>query len=188
MEALSLYAKLMNEDPVYAMYAKLQSQQYYMQQPANAAQQVQSIYKYLKKSQNFLPYKWEDHGREGFEWTLCARKSLDVYKVLKGQFKNTVKHIFPFAGSATFFSSSAQKVETVQNKFCIQEAFSNLYSGTQNAIVYRCIGLNHSPNCINHSKTIWMVFSYTPDKKMGVLSFNRNSLNVRVYIMFNLPL
>ena len=42
MEALSLYAKLMNEDPVYAMYAKLQSQQYYMQQPANAAQQVRS--------------------------------------------------------------------------------------------------------------------------------------------------
>lgn len=42
MEALSLYAKLMNEDPVYAMYAKLQSQQYYMQQPANAAQQVSS--------------------------------------------------------------------------------------------------------------------------------------------------
>ncbi|XP_062260160.1 collectin-12-like [Platichthys flesus] len=40
MESLSLYAKLMNEDPVYAMYAKLQSQQYYMQQPANAAQQV----------------------------------------------------------------------------------------------------------------------------------------------------
>uniref|UniRef100_A0A669BW78 Signal transducing adaptor molecule (SH3 domain and ITAM motif) 1 n=1 Tax=Oreochromis niloticus TaxID=8128 RepID=A0A669BW78_ORENI len=43
MEALSLYAKLMNEDPVYAMYAKLQSQQYYMQQPASAAQQVKSI-------------------------------------------------------------------------------------------------------------------------------------------------
>lgn len=40
MEGLSLYAKLMNEDPVYAMYAKLQSHQYYMQQPANAAQQV----------------------------------------------------------------------------------------------------------------------------------------------------
>ncbi|XP_035526103.1 collectin-12-like [Morone saxatilis] len=41
MEGLSLYAKLMNEDPVYAMYAKLQSQQYYMQQqPASAAQQV----------------------------------------------------------------------------------------------------------------------------------------------------
>uniref|UniRef100_A0A671M3N9 Signal transducing adapter molecule 1-like n=1 Tax=Sinocyclocheilus anshuiensis TaxID=1608454 RepID=A0A671M3N9_9TELE len=40
MEALSLYAKLMNEDPVYAMYAKLQSQQYYMQQTPNAAQQV----------------------------------------------------------------------------------------------------------------------------------------------------
>ncbi|XP_077471608.1 collectin-12-like [Stigmatopora argus] len=39
MEALSLYAKLMNEDPVYAMYAKLQSQQYYMQQPPAAAQQ-----------------------------------------------------------------------------------------------------------------------------------------------------
>ena len=42
MEALSLYAKLMNEDPVYAMYAKLQSQQYYMQQSASAAQQVKS--------------------------------------------------------------------------------------------------------------------------------------------------
>lgn len=42
MEALSLYAKLMNEDPVYAMYAKLQSQQYYMQQPASAAQQVRA--------------------------------------------------------------------------------------------------------------------------------------------------
>lgn len=47
MEALSLYAKLMNEDPFYAMYAKLQSQQYYMQQTATAAQQV---------SQNFLLY------------------------------------------------------------------------------------------------------------------------------------
>lgn len=42
MEALSLYAKLMNEDPVYAMYAKLQSQQYYMQQPGSAAQPVQT--------------------------------------------------------------------------------------------------------------------------------------------------
>ncbi|KAL4635256.1 signal transducing adapter molecule 1 [Arapaima gigas] len=30
MEALSLYAKLMNEDPMYAMYAKPQSQQYYV--------------------------------------------------------------------------------------------------------------------------------------------------------------
>ncbi|XP_068604966.1 collectin-12-like [Brachionichthys hirsutus] len=40
MEALSMYAKLMNEDPVYAMYAKLQSQQYYMQQPAGVAQQT----------------------------------------------------------------------------------------------------------------------------------------------------
>lgn len=47
MEAMSLYAKLMNEDPFYAMYAKLQSQQYYMQQTATAAQQV---------SQNFLLY------------------------------------------------------------------------------------------------------------------------------------
>lgn len=44
MEALSLYAKLMNEDPVYAMYAKLQSQQYYMQQPGSS-QQVNSSFK-----------------------------------------------------------------------------------------------------------------------------------------------
>lgn len=42
MEALSLYAKLMNEDPVYAMYAKLQSQQYYMQQPGSTTQPVQT--------------------------------------------------------------------------------------------------------------------------------------------------
>ncbi|XP_066579500.1 signal transducing adapter molecule 1 isoform X2 [Amia ocellicauda] len=40
MEALSLYAKLMNEDPMYAMYAKLQSQQYYVQQPPSGNQQV----------------------------------------------------------------------------------------------------------------------------------------------------
>ncbi|XP_061775509.1 collectin-12-like [Nerophis ophidion] len=42
MEAMSMYAKLMNEDPVYAMYAKLQSQQYYMQQqqPPVSTQQV----------------------------------------------------------------------------------------------------------------------------------------------------
>ncbi|KAK6311290.1 hypothetical protein J4Q44_G00193450 [Coregonus suidteri] len=38
MEALSLYAKLMNED--YAMYTKLQTQQYYMHQSANTAQPV----------------------------------------------------------------------------------------------------------------------------------------------------
>ncbi|KAF6733928.1 Signal transducing adapter molecule 1 [Oryzias melastigma] len=37
MEALSLYAKLMNEDPVYTMYAKLQTQQYYMQQQQPAS-------------------------------------------------------------------------------------------------------------------------------------------------------
>ncbi|XP_061653913.1 collectin-12-like [Phyllopteryx taeniolatus] len=44
MEALSLYAKLMNEDPVYAMYAKLQSQQYYMQQPPATAATQQQVY------------------------------------------------------------------------------------------------------------------------------------------------
>lgn len=55
MEALSLYAKLMNEDPVYAMYAKLQSQQYYMQQPASAAQQVKSI----QTSSFFFFFKFE---------------------------------------------------------------------------------------------------------------------------------
>ncbi|MBN3291448.1 STAM1 protein, partial [Polypterus senegalus] len=34
MEALSMYAKLMNEDPIYTMYAKLQSQQFYVPQAA----------------------------------------------------------------------------------------------------------------------------------------------------------
>lgn len=36
MEALSLYNKLMNEDPMCSMYAKLQNQQYYLQ-PAGAS-------------------------------------------------------------------------------------------------------------------------------------------------------
>nr|BAE26170.1 unnamed protein product [Mus musculus] len=40
MEALSLYTKLMNEDPMYSMYAKLQSQQYYLQSSAVSASQV----------------------------------------------------------------------------------------------------------------------------------------------------
>lgn len=40
MEALSLYTKLMNEDPVYSMYAKLQNQQYYMQSSGVSASQV----------------------------------------------------------------------------------------------------------------------------------------------------
>ncbi|XP_028659192.1 signal transducing adapter molecule 1 [Erpetoichthys calabaricus] len=35
MEALSMYAKLMNEDPIYTMYAKLQSQQFYVPQAAS---------------------------------------------------------------------------------------------------------------------------------------------------------
>ncbi|XP_069815646.1 signal transducing adapter molecule 1 isoform X2 [Dendropsophus ebraccatus] len=38
MEALSLYTKLMNEDPMYSMYAKLQNQQYYLP-PAGGAPQ-----------------------------------------------------------------------------------------------------------------------------------------------------
>ncbi|XP_072010317.1 signal transducing adapter molecule 1 isoform X1 [Engystomops pustulosus] len=38
MEALSLYTKLMNEDPMYSMYAKMQNQQYYMP-PAGAPPQ-----------------------------------------------------------------------------------------------------------------------------------------------------
>ncbi|XP_028933882.1 signal transducing adapter molecule 1 isoform X1 [Ornithorhynchus anatinus] len=40
MEALSLYTKLMNEDPMYSMYAKLQSQGYYMQSPGVSGSQV----------------------------------------------------------------------------------------------------------------------------------------------------
>ncbi|KAM6214194.1 signal transducing adapter molecule 1 isoform 1-T1 [Rhynchocyon petersi] len=40
MEALSLYTKLMNEDPMYSMYAKLQNQQYYMQSPGVSGSQV----------------------------------------------------------------------------------------------------------------------------------------------------
>ncbi|KAM4828896.1 signal transducing adapter molecule 1 [Thomomys bottae] len=38
MEALSLYTKLMNEDPMYSMYAKLQNQQYYMQPGISGSQ------------------------------------------------------------------------------------------------------------------------------------------------------
>ncbi|XP_033615382.1 signal transducing adapter molecule 1 isoform X3 [Fukomys damarensis] len=40
MEALSLYTKLMNEDPMYSMYAKLQNQQYYMQASGVSGAQV----------------------------------------------------------------------------------------------------------------------------------------------------
>ncbi|XP_062489670.1 signal transducing adapter molecule 1 [Pezoporus occidentalis] len=40
MEALSLYNKLMNEDPMYSMYAKLQNQQYYMQSSGASGSQV----------------------------------------------------------------------------------------------------------------------------------------------------
>uniref|UniRef100_A0A9L0R725 Signal transducing adaptor molecule n=1 Tax=Equus caballus TaxID=9796 RepID=A0A9L0R725_HORSE len=40
MEALSLYTKLMNEDPMYSMYAKLQSQQYYVQSSGVSGSQV----------------------------------------------------------------------------------------------------------------------------------------------------
>lgn len=60
MEALSLYAKLMNEDPVYAMYAKLQSQQYYMQQPG-ASQQVGSSLKLTLLWQGQKQSCWRNH-------------------------------------------------------------------------------------------------------------------------------
>ncbi|XP_055449821.1 signal transducing adapter molecule 1 [Psammomys obesus] len=40
MEALSLYTKLMNEDPMYSMYAKLQNQQYYVQSSGVSGSQV----------------------------------------------------------------------------------------------------------------------------------------------------
>ncbi|XP_072910701.1 signal transducing adapter molecule 1-like isoform X1 [Hemitrygon akajei] len=42
MEALSLYAKLMNEDPMYSMYTKLPNQQYYVQPSSVAVSQVYS--------------------------------------------------------------------------------------------------------------------------------------------------
>ncbi|XP_069504441.1 signal transducing adapter molecule 1 isoform X2 [Ambystoma mexicanum] len=38
MDALSLYTKLMNEDPAYSMYSKVPNQQYYMQSAGVAAQ------------------------------------------------------------------------------------------------------------------------------------------------------
>ncbi|KAJ7322270.1 hypothetical protein JRQ81_018557 [Phrynocephalus forsythii] len=40
MEALSLYTKLMNDDPMYSMYSKLQNQQYYMGQSGVSGSQV----------------------------------------------------------------------------------------------------------------------------------------------------
>ncbi|XP_054028505.1 signal transducing adapter molecule 1-like [Dryobates pubescens] len=40
MEALSLYNKLMTEDPMCSMYAKLQNQQYYLQPPGVSGSQV----------------------------------------------------------------------------------------------------------------------------------------------------
>ncbi|KAJ1100760.1 hypothetical protein NDU88_005838 [Pleurodeles waltl] len=38
MDALSMYTKLMNEDPMYSMYAKLPNQQYYMQSTTTSPQ------------------------------------------------------------------------------------------------------------------------------------------------------
>uniref|UniRef100_A0A8C2DQY6 Signal transducing adaptor molecule (SH3 domain and ITAM motif) 1 n=1 Tax=Cyprinus carpio TaxID=7962 RepID=A0A8C2DQY6_CYPCA len=57
MEALSLYNKLMNEDPVYAMYAKIQSQQYYMHQTPNASQQVRvcDVHMYMGQPPVYSP-------------------------------------------------------------------------------------------------------------------------------------
>lgn len=43
MEALSLYTKLMNEDPMYSMYAKLQNQQYYVQPSGVSGSQVCTV-------------------------------------------------------------------------------------------------------------------------------------------------
>uniref|UniRef100_A0A8D1TL14 Signal transducing adaptor molecule n=1 Tax=Sus scrofa TaxID=9823 RepID=A0A8D1TL14_PIG len=46
MEALSLYTKLMNEDPMYSMYAKLQNQQYYIQSSGVSGSQI-TVYSIL---------------------------------------------------------------------------------------------------------------------------------------------
>ncbi|XP_018121912.1 signal transducing adaptor molecule L homeolog isoform X2 [Xenopus laevis] len=49
MEALSFYTKLMNEDPMYSMYAKMQNQQFYMQSAAVPPQQSYSDQFYNRK-------------------------------------------------------------------------------------------------------------------------------------------
>ncbi|XP_056452550.1 collectin-12-like [Gadus chalcogrammus] len=106
MEALSMYAKLMNEDPVYGMYAKLQSQQYYMQQPqqppANTAQQG---YPVQPSSYAMGP------GMQGYP---VSMEQLQVGPPMPGQAAPSDIHMY--MGQPPVYSPSPADVQAYQNQ------------------------------------------------------------------------
>ncbi|KAK3546328.1 hypothetical protein QTP70_025676 [Hemibagrus guttatus] len=117
MEALSLYAKLMNEDPVYAMYAKLQSQQYYMQQPGTS----QQVYPGQTAAGQ---YAVAATGVQGYSVPVEQIPAMNqVPAPLPGQPAPSDVHMY--IGQAPMYSTSAGSMAPAD----VQQAYQNTASG-----------------------------------------------------------